>query len=47
MQREIDAAKKKYGTDFDEMILNEKNEIIKGHKGRKNTLDAYLKAQRP
>ena len=47
MQREIDAAKKRYGNDYDENILNEKNEIIKGHKEKSNTLNSYLISQRP
>lgn len=47
MQREIDVAKKKYGADYDEKILSEKNEIIKGHKEKNNQLNSYLISQRP
>jgi CRISPR-associated endonuclease Csn1 len=47
MQQEIDKAKKKYGVNYDEKILSEKNEVVKGHKEKSNTLDAYLKSQRP
>lgn len=47
MQREIDAAKKKYGDDYDEKILNEKNEIVKGYREKNNTLNSYLISQRP
>jgi CRISPR-associated endonuclease Csn1 len=47
MQREIDTAKKKYGDNYDEKILNEKNEIVKGHKEKNNTLNNYLISKRP
>lgn len=47
MQRQIDVAKKKYGNDYDEKILAEKNEIVKGHKEKNNTLNSYLISQRP
>ncbi|MEO5910648.1 MAG: type II CRISPR RNA-guided endonuclease Cas9 [Pelobium sp.] len=47
MQREIEAAKKKYGDNFDEKILAEKNEIVIGHKIKNNKLNNYLISQRP
>jgi CRISPR-associated endonuclease Csn1 len=47
MQKEIDAAKKKFGNNYDEKILSEKNEIVKGYKEKNNQLNAYLISQRP
>lgn len=47
MQLEIDIAKKKYGNNYDEKILSEKNEIVKGHKEKNNALNSYLISQRP
>jgi CRISPR-associated endonuclease Csn1 len=47
MQREIDAAKKRYGENYDEKILSKKNEIVIGHKEKNNKLNDYLISQRP
>lgn len=47
MQKEIDNAKKKYGKNYDETILSEKNEIVKGQKEKNNQLNSYLISQRP
>lgn len=47
MQREIDYAKKKYGDNYDEKILNENNEIVKGQKEKNNQLNSYLITKRP
>lgn len=47
MLREIEFAKKKYGDNYDERILNEKNEIVKGQKEKNNQLDSYLISRRP
>jgi len=47
MQKEIDSAKKKYGENYDEKILSEKNEIVKGQKEKNNQLNIYLISQRP
>lgn len=47
MQKEIDNAKKKYGENYDEKILSEKNEIVKGQKEKNNQLNIYLISQRP
>jgi CRISPR-associated endonuclease Csn1 len=47
MNKEIEAAKKKFGKQYDENILKENNEIVKLHEQRKTTLDRYLESQRP
>lgn len=47
MQREIDFAKRKYGNNYDEKILNENNEIVKGQKEKNNQLNSYLISKRP
>lgn len=47
MQKEIDNAKKKFGKNYDETILSEKNEIVKGQKEKNNQLNSYLISQRP
>lgn len=47
MMREIDKAKIKLGIAYDESIINETNELVKNHQVKINTLDSYLKSQRP
>jgi CRISPR-associated endonuclease Csn1 len=47
MQKEIDAAKSKFGKDYDENILKETNENVKNHSGRLTQLDEYLITEKP
>jgi CRISPR-associated endonuclease Csn1 len=47
MQKEIDAAKLKFGKDYNENMLKATNEIVQNHSGRLSKLDQYLINQRP
>lgn len=47
MNRVIEEAKKKYGKEYDENILNETNEIVKNHSGKLSKLEEYLIAEKP
>lgn len=47
MQKEIDAAKAKFGNEYNETILKETNEIVKNHSGRLTQLDEYLINEKP
>lgn len=47
MQKEIDAAKLKFGKDYNENLLRETNEIVQNHSGRLSKLDEYLINQKP
>lgn len=47
MRKEIELAKKIFGENFDEKILEESNEIVKGRKSRISELDLYLRSKRP
>jgi len=47
MQKEIKAAKEKYGNNYNEKILKETNEIVKNHTGKISKLEEYLITQKP
>lgn len=47
MQKEIDAAKLKFGKNYDENILKETNEIVKNHSGKLTQLDEYIITEKP
>lgn len=47
MQKEIDAARLKFGNSYDENILTATNEIVNNHSGRLTKLDEYLINQKP
>ncbi len=47
MIKEIDKAKMKFGEKYDEKILNATNPLVKNHREKNSTLDAYLISQRP
>ncbi len=47
MIKEIDKAKIKFGKNYDEKILNEKNLLVKNHREKNNILNSYLISQRP
>jgi CRISPR-associated endonuclease Csn1 len=47
MNRVIEAAKQKYGREYDEIILKGTNEIVKNHSGKLSRLEEYLIAEKP